>query len=87
MKIVLFGATGLTGHEILKQALDEGHEVKAVVRKPSQIELEHSNLSVVQGDVFNPQSVQEAVGSGEVVQISYRLMESKLAERTWQNSC
>ena len=67
MKIVLFGATGLTGHEILKQALDEGHEVKAVVRKPSQIELEHSNLSVVQGDVFHPQSVQEAVGSGEVV--------------------
>jgi putative NADH-flavin reductase len=67
MKIVLFGATGLTGHEILKQALEEGHEVIAVVRKPSQIELEHTNLSVVQGDVFNPQSVQEAVVGGEVV--------------------
>jgi len=67
MKIVLWGATGLTGHEILNQAIDAGHEVKAVTRKPSLIEVEHATLSVVQGDVLNPQSVQEAVAGGEVV--------------------
>jgi putative NADH-flavin reductase len=67
MKIVLWGATGLTGHEILSQALDDGHEVKAVARNPEQIEVEHANLTVVRGDALNPQSVQEAVAGGEVV--------------------
>jgi putative NADH-flavin reductase len=67
MKIVLWGATGLTGREVLNQALGAGHEVKAVARKPSQIEVEHTNLSVVRGDVLDPQSVEDAVAGGEVV--------------------
>lgn len=67
MKIVLWGATGLTGREILSQALEDEHEVKAVVRNPIQIKEERANLSVVQGDVLSPQSVQEAVAGGEVV--------------------
>jgi putative NADH-flavin reductase len=67
MKIVLWGATGLTGREILSQALEGGHEVKAVARNPELIEAEHANLSVVRGDVLNPQSVQEAVAGGDVV--------------------
>ena len=67
MKIVLWGATGLTGREVLSQALNDGHEVKAVARNPELIEAEHANLTVVRGDVLNPQSVQEAVAGGEVV--------------------
>ena len=67
MKIVLWGATGLTGREVLDQALEGGHEVKAVARNPEQIEVEHTNLTVVRGDALNPQSVQEAVAGGEVV--------------------
>ena len=67
MKIVLWGATGLTGREVLYQALNGGHEVKAVARNPGLIEAEHANLSVVRGDALNPQSVQEAVAGGEVV--------------------
>jgi len=67
MKIVLWGATGLTGCEVLYQALNGGHEVKAVARNPGLIEAEHANLSVVRGDALNPQSVQEAVDGGEVV--------------------
>lgn len=67
MKIVLWGASGLTGREILNQALNDGHEVKAVARNPEQIEVENTNLTVVRGDVLNPQSVQETVAGGEVV--------------------
>jgi putative NADH-flavin reductase len=67
MKIILWGATGLTGREVLNQALNDGYEVKAVVRNPELIEVEHANLSVVRGDALNPQSVQEAVAGGEVV--------------------
>ena len=67
MKIVLWGSTGLTGREVLYQALESGHEVKAVARNPRMIEVEHANLAVVQGDALNFQSVQEAVVGGEVV--------------------
>ena len=67
MKIVLWGSTGLTGREVLYQALERGHEVKAVARNPRMIEVEHANLAVVQGDALNFQSVQEAVAGGEVV--------------------
>jgi len=41
--------------------------VKAIVRNPERIEVEHANLSVVRGDVLNPQSVQETAAGGEVV--------------------
>jgi putative NADH-flavin reductase len=67
MRIVLWGATGLTGCEVLYQALEGGHEVKAVARNPGLIEAEHTNLSVVRGDALNPQSVREAVAGGEIV--------------------
>ena len=67
MKIILWGATGLTGSEILNQALAAGHEMKAIVRNPERIEVQHANLTVVQGDVLNPQSVKETVAGGDVV--------------------
>ena len=38
MKIVIRGATGLTGHGVLDQALNDEHEVKAVARNPEQNE-------------------------------------------------
>lgn len=37
-RILLFGATGQTGKELLKQALNEGHTVTAVARDPDKLE-------------------------------------------------
>lgn len=37
MKVVLLGATGFVGSAILKEALDLGHQVTAVVRKQGQL--------------------------------------------------
>ena len=39
MKVIVFGATGKTGKEILKQALAQGWEVTAFVRDPSMLNL------------------------------------------------
>lgn len=50
-KIVLIGASGFIGSAILKEALDRGHNVTAVVRHPEKIKLIHKNLVVEQGDV------------------------------------
>ena len=67
INIILFGATGLTGREILSQALENGHKVKAVVRNPELLETEHANLTVLQGDVLDAQLVEEAIAGGDVV--------------------
>lgn len=37
LKLVVFGATGRTGKEVVKQALEKGHHVTAVVRTPEKM--------------------------------------------------
>jgi uncharacterized protein YbjT (DUF2867 family) len=54
MKLLIFGATGGTGRELLKQALDQGHHVVAFARNPAKIhEFQNANLQVVSGDVLD----------------------------------
>ena len=38
MKVVLLGATGFVGSALLKEALDRGHKVTAIVREPEKLE-------------------------------------------------
>ena len=47
MKVLVFGATGTTGREVVKQALDLGYQVSAFVRDPAKVALEHKNLTVL----------------------------------------
>lgn len=61
MKIAIFGATGKTGIELVKQALEQGHAVTAFVRDPARLAIENENLTFVTGDVFDPSSVAKAV--------------------------
>ena len=37
MKLVVFGASGATGRQIVEQALAAGHEVTAFVRNPAHL--------------------------------------------------
>ena len=43
LKIVVFGATGRTGKEVVKQALEKGHHVTAVVRTPEKVDIQSVN--------------------------------------------
>lgn len=67
MKVLIFGATGTTGKEVVKQALEREYEVSAFVRNPDKMQLKHKNLTVVQGDVMNPQSIDEIMHGHEAV--------------------
>jgi putative NADH-flavin reductase len=67
MKLAIFGATGKTGIELVKQALDQGHAVTAFVRDSARLTIEDENLTIVTGDVFDPASVTQAVQGQDAV--------------------
>lgn len=67
MKVALFGATGLTGRHVLAQALERGHDVTALVRKPAAIEIRHDRLRLVQGDALDRAAVADAIRGQEAV--------------------
>lgn len=52
MNLIIWGATGGTGQQLMEQALSRGHRVTAVARKPEAITLTSPNLQVVRGDVM-----------------------------------
>ncbi len=56
MKIALFGATGHLGKGILLEALQRGHDVVAIVRDRSRLDVTNERLHVVVGDVAVPGS-------------------------------
>jgi putative NADH-flavin reductase len=57
MKLVIFGATGGTGLEIVKQALSRGHAVTAFVRDPAPLAAMGDGLTIVTGDIYDADSV------------------------------
>jgi putative NADH-flavin reductase len=68
LRILIIGATGGTGRQLVKQALDLGHEVTAFVRKPAKLKIEHPNLRVVKGNVLDYASLESAMrGQNAVV--------------------
>ena len=66
MEIVILGATGKTGGQLLIQALARGHNVIAVARDPKKVTAA-AGLEVVQADVLKPGSLLQAIGAGRRV--------------------
>jgi putative NADH-flavin reductase len=70
MKLAIFGASGKTGTELVKQALEQGHTVTAFVRDPARLAIEDENLTFITGDVFDPVSVDQAVQGQDAVAVA-----------------
>ncbi|MER5320949.1 NAD(P)-dependent oxidoreductase [Streptosporangium roseum] len=58
MRLTVFGATGGTGRHLVRQALDAGHEVTAVVRDPARLPIDHPALDIVVADIFDAVSLK-----------------------------
>jgi putative NADH-flavin reductase len=61
LRILVIGATGGTGRELVRQGLAQGHQVTAFVRNPEKLRIKHSNLRVLQGNVLDYDTVEPAV--------------------------
>jgi uncharacterized protein len=70
-KIALIGASGFIGSALLKESLDRGHFVKAIIRNPEKVTLKNPNLLVVQGDVLYQGTVEELVSGMDIVISAY----------------
>jgi putative NADH-flavin reductase len=67
MKLTVFGATGGIGQQIVRQALDAGHEVTAVVRDPARFTVTGPRLDVFRSDLADPESLRSAVAGRDAV--------------------
>jgi putative NADH-flavin reductase len=66
-KIIVFGATGKTGHQLVRYALEKGYIVTAFLRDRSKLSLKYHNLKIVKGDVLNPGDVERAMKDQDAV--------------------
>lgn len=67
MKLLIIGATGSIGRQVVKQALEQGHIVTAFARNPANLDIQHPNLNPFQGDVLDLSSVEQAVRGQDAV--------------------
>jgi putative NADH-flavin reductase len=67
MKLTVFGATGGIGQEVVRQALDAGHQVTAVVRDPARLSVTGEGLEVFRADLSDPAAVRPAVAGRDAV--------------------
>ena len=69
MKVLVFGATGGSGHAIVSRLLDEGHDVTAFVRNPDGMETA-PKLTIAEGDATDADDVAGVLPGHEAIVIS-----------------
>ncbi|MEC3883743.1 NAD(P)H-binding protein [Halobacillus sp. HZG1] len=67
MKLALFGGTGRVGSEIIRLALDDGVEVKALVRDEKRAMEVIPGAELVIGDAKNEKDVQKTIANCDAV--------------------
>lgn len=70
-KIVLIGASGFVGSALLKEALDRGYTVKAIVRNPEKVKAENKHLQVIKADVTDVKKLAEIAKGVDAVISAY----------------
>ncbi|NDP20627.1 MAG: NAD(P)H-binding protein [Paludibacter sp.] len=65
MKILVFGANGKVGTHLVKQALENGHDVIAYVRKACSLKIEHPKLKVYVGNLNETLKLRDAISEAD----------------------
>ena len=68
MKVVVLGSTGVLGRNVLPRLRERGHLVRAVARRPEQVQpLERMGMEVVLGDILRPDTLAAATDGCDAV--------------------
>jgi putative NADH-flavin reductase len=67
MRLLIFGATGRTGRNLVSQGLEQGCQVTAFVRDPARLTTKHPNLTIVKGGLSDRNSITNALNDFNAV--------------------
>ncbi|MEO7308290.1 MAG: SDR family oxidoreductase [Ferruginibacter sp.] len=67
MKILILGASGLTGRLMVAKALEQQHEVTALVRDPLKLQIAHEKLTIIAGDALDKEVLLKALAGQDAV--------------------
>ena len=88
MKVLVTGATGFVGQNLVDYLLEQGLEVRALVRNPKKASELPKKVELIEGDVTNLQSVIDASKEVDSVfhlagVVGYSRAERKQMEEFW----
>lgn len=66
MRLAIFGATGGTGRELVRQALQQGHQLTCLVRNPATANLPVS-VAQIPGDILDVDAVSRVIAGSDAV--------------------
>ncbi|USK57746.1 NAD(P)H-binding protein (plasmid) [Cytobacillus solani] len=66
-KIAIIGGTGKVGRHIAFRALEQGYQVRMLVRNPEKINFRDSKIEIVEGNVRNPKDIQKLLKDCQIV--------------------
>jgi putative NADH-flavin reductase len=67
LKLIVLGATGGTGFEIVRRAIERGHSVTAFVRSPERLKPFQNRITVTQGDLLNSVELERVIQGHDAV--------------------
>src|SRR3954466_6036852 len=67
MKLLILGATGATGLEIVRQSIERGHSVTAFVRSPERLKPFRDRIAIQQGDLLNSDELEKVIQGHDAV--------------------
>jgi putative NADH-flavin reductase len=67
MKLIVLGATGGTGLEIVRRAIEKDHLVTAFVRSPERLKPFQGRITVKQGDLLDAAQLEQAIKGHDAV--------------------
>lgn len=67
MKLLILGATGGVGLEVVRQAIEQGHEVTAFVRSPEPLARFNGHLAVRRGELLDAVELEAALRGQDAV--------------------
>lgn len=84
-KVLVIGASGFVGGKVARALCADGYAVRCLARTPSRIQkLAEAECEVVQGDMSDPVSVQQAIEGVEAVYISVHTLSPQSADTAGQ---
>ncbi|RTQ87731.1 NAD(P)-dependent oxidoreductase [Lysinibacillus telephonicus] len=67
MNILILGGTGRVGAKIVTHALHDSHHVTLLVRTPEKVQINHENLTIIQGNGLNKDAILRSLHGINVV--------------------